>query len=323
MYYLGTAGCVRVAGLVIAGASGIYKSHDYMRGHYERVPFSPSDVRSAYHTRQYEITKLALLPRPDIFLSHDWPNGIEQYGDVASLLRRKPFFRDEIRTSTLGSPPLQTLLHDLKPRYWFAAHLHVEFHARVDHGGRPAQAAPPLQANPEAIAMDDLSDDDSMAPSQAAHDTPSPLTPSTTEFLALGKCTRHGGYLHVRRCSHASFSRSMRRWRTNCPAQTGDLMCPLRTTLRGSQSHVSWTTISQCTAPHRACPYQLTRGCASAWQTSPANSKTGPRRAGSVWMSARPKRLSARFPRRPNGSLRRAPRRVHPRRTRKQRPCVD
>lgn len=32
IYYLGAAGCVRVNGLRILGASGIYKSHDYNKG---------------------------------------------------------------------------------------------------------------------------------------------------------------------------------------------------------------------------------------------------------------------------------------------------
>lgn len=33
----------------------------------------------------------------DVFLSHDWPLGIEQHGDVDWLMREKPFFRDEVR----------------------------------------------------------------------------------------------------------------------------------------------------------------------------------------------------------------------------------
>jgi hypothetical protein len=32
IYYLGAAGCVRVGGLRIVGASGIYKDHDYTKG---------------------------------------------------------------------------------------------------------------------------------------------------------------------------------------------------------------------------------------------------------------------------------------------------
>lgn len=32
IYYLGAAGCVRVGGMRIVGASGIYKDHDYTKG---------------------------------------------------------------------------------------------------------------------------------------------------------------------------------------------------------------------------------------------------------------------------------------------------
>ena len=39
----------------------------------------------------------------DIFLSHDWPTHITRYGAEAALLRKKPFFKDEVRSGTLGS----------------------------------------------------------------------------------------------------------------------------------------------------------------------------------------------------------------------------
>ena len=29
-------------------------------------------------------------------MSHDWPNTIEQHGDTQALIRRKPFFKDEV-----------------------------------------------------------------------------------------------------------------------------------------------------------------------------------------------------------------------------------
>jgi lariat debranching enzyme len=33
----------------------------------------------------------------DIFLSHDWPLGIEQHGDLGGLIREKPFFKEDVR----------------------------------------------------------------------------------------------------------------------------------------------------------------------------------------------------------------------------------
>ena len=181
---MGAAGCVNVEGITIAAASGIYKQRDYSRGRYEQQPYSPDDLRSVYHTRQFDITKLGLLSRPDIFMSHDWPNGVEQFGDTESLIRCKPFFREEIQTSTLGSPPLQALLHDLQPRYWFSAHLHVRFTATVVHGAAPLKTSI-AESNPESIPLGD-EEEEPRIPTQ------------TTNFLALGKCASRNEYLHVR-----------------------------------------------------------------------------------------------------------------------------
>ena len=67
----------------------------------------------------------------DIVLSHDWPVGIEKYGNVKRLLKLKPFFRDDIQRGQLGSPLNKFLIHYLRPRYWFSGHLHVKFEARI------------------------------------------------------------------------------------------------------------------------------------------------------------------------------------------------
>lgn len=70
IYYLGAAGSVLVNGLRIAGASGIYKSHDYKKGelvvdmltslgHFETVPYNSSMLRSIYHIRQFDVARLS------------------------------------------------------------------------------------------------------------------------------------------------------------------------------------------------------------------------------------------------------------------------
>jgi len=139
IYYLGVAGCVNVVKgshrITIGGISGIYKSFDYNKGHFEHPPYTPNTLRSVYHVRQLNVYRMSLLssPKIDVMLSHDWPRGIEQYGDVRRLLSQKKYFRKEVEENNLGSPACERLLYELKPKWWFAAHLHVKFFAQVCH----------------------------------------------------------------------------------------------------------------------------------------------------------------------------------------------
>jgi|SaaInlStandDraft_6_1057023.scaffolds.fasta_scaffold06023_3 lariat debranching enzyme len=136
IFYLGWAGVVNYGGLRIGGISGIYKSHDFEKGHFEKKPFDEGTVRSIYHQRHWDTYRLALLDpstKLDIFISHDWPCGITKFGDEGLLLQSKPFFADDIARNQLGSPALSTLLRVLQPKYWFAGHLHVKFAALVRH----------------------------------------------------------------------------------------------------------------------------------------------------------------------------------------------
>ncbi|XP_041857445.1 lariat debranching enzyme [Melanotaenia boesemani] len=162
IYYLGYAGVVRYKGIRIGGLSGIYKSHDYRKGHHEFPPYNPETLRSVYHIRNIEIFKLKQIQMPiDIFISHDWPRGIYYYGSTAELLRKKKYLRQEVESNTLGNPATEEVLAYLQPSYWFSAHLHVKFAAMMQH---------PPKGN---------------------------AAPRVTKFLSLDKCLPYREFLQI------------------------------------------------------------------------------------------------------------------------------
>jgi lariat debranching enzyme len=110
-------------------------------------------MRSIYHVRSCDVQRLKHIRQPmDIFLSHDWPRGIWDYGDRDLLLRHKQYFQSDsashhpkiphlapdllpvsVDQGLLGSLPASELLHQLRPSMWFSAHLHCKFSAVVPH----------------------------------------------------------------------------------------------------------------------------------------------------------------------------------------------
>lgn len=156
IYYMGHASVVQFAGLRIAGLSGIYNKHHYQTGHWERPPFNDyGGICSSYYVRSIDIFRLKQLrphetmkgPPVDIMISHDWPAGITDYGDVDQLLKLKPYFKEDIQKNTLGNPASLGLLFDIRPRYWLAAHLHCIFAALVPHqrGKNEMEEVPPTR----------------------------------------------------------------------------------------------------------------------------------------------------------------------------------
>lgn len=134
IYYLGYANVINIGGLRIAGLSGIFKGRDYLKGHYECPPYDEGSKKSVYHVRNIDVFRLKQIKKPiDIFVSHDWPTGVYNFGNKDDLLRQKPFFKDEVSNNSLGSKPNEELLMKLKPSFWFAAHLHCKFAAVVPH----------------------------------------------------------------------------------------------------------------------------------------------------------------------------------------------
>ena len=135
IYYLGHSGCIRIGPLTLAGISGIFSEHHYRCGYFESFPYVGGELRSCYHTRRFEIEKLLHLSKVDIFMSHEWPRRVYNYGDIGELLRKKPYFKAEIAREELGCPGCEELMHAVQPRLWIAAHLHCLFEAKIGHEG--------------------------------------------------------------------------------------------------------------------------------------------------------------------------------------------
>ena len=156
---------------------GIYDHRDFQSPYYERPPYHQRSIRSVYHVREYELAKLRALgggEPVDVFLSHDWPVGITEYGDERALLSRKPYFGEDIRKGELGNPHTLSLLKQMKPAFWFSAHLHCKFAALVPHEEK------------EQKEDDGEEEDETAAP-----------TTRYTRFLALDKCLPNRSFLQV------------------------------------------------------------------------------------------------------------------------------
>eukprot|EP01117_Protostelium_nocturnum_P012901 TRINITY_DN4778_c0_g1_i1.p1 TRINITY_DN4778_c0_g1~~TRINITY_DN4778_c0_g1_i1.p1 ORF type:complete len:445 (+),score=133.17 TRINITY_DN4778_c0_g1_i1:59-1336(+) len=131
IYYMGFSTVLNFGGIRIAGLTGIFKGFDFEKGHYEKPPFNESDIVSFYHVREMDVFKLQQLKKPlDIFVSHDWPRGIIEYGNKNQLHRYKPFI---VEDPHIGNPTTLNLMKKLKPSYWFCAHMHAKFPAIVPH----------------------------------------------------------------------------------------------------------------------------------------------------------------------------------------------
>ncbi|KAG5439642.1 hypothetical protein PCK2_000776 [Pneumocystis canis] len=166
-------------------------------------------LRSVYHVRQFEVSKLLNIPETtpiDIFLSHDWPRGIEKYGDWKKLLSKKPYFLNDIQNNCLGSLPNEYLMNKLQPTYWFSAHLHVKFEAmKIHHVSENASEdlkneIKRIVKNPDEI---DLEDDTEDKPDGDAIDlqrnlnNEKGLSHKVTRFLALDKCLPGRHFLEI------------------------------------------------------------------------------------------------------------------------------
>ncbi|KAL8769507.1 MAG: hypothetical protein Q9209_004568 [Squamulea sp. 1 TL-2023] len=151
IYYLGVANVVNFGPLRIAGLSGIWLGSDYRKPHSERLPYDFKEVKSIYHQRELDVRKLLQLrTQVDVGISHDWPRKIEWQGDYEQLFRFKPHFESDAKIGRLGSPAARYVMDRLRPRWWFAAHLHCKFSAAVYYDSRMnynSEKEPPLDVD--------------------------------------------------------------------------------------------------------------------------------------------------------------------------------
>jgi lariat debranching enzyme len=105
------------------------------------------------------------------------------------------------------------LLRSLKPQWWFAAHMHTRYEARVVHESQSKPRRISTQ-NPDEISIQDdqfqsnvqppsaensfLNPDEIILSDEAAIVETPPPPPNETKFLALDKCLPRRQFLEVR-----------------------------------------------------------------------------------------------------------------------------
>ncbi|KAK4494184.1 hypothetical protein PRZ48_014482 [Zasmidium cellare] len=157
IYYMGAANVLKIGPIRIAGLSGIWKGFDYRKTHFERLPYNESDMKSIYHVREMDIRKLLQVgTQVDIGISHDWPQGVEWKGNWKQLFNFKKYFEEDARSGKLGSMAANQVLDRLRPRYWFSAHLHCKYAAKVSHEQEevPQQSLPGIESSKDTNAGD-------------------------------------------------------------------------------------------------------------------------------------------------------------------------
>lgn len=173
IYYLGAANVLRVGPLRIAGLSGIWKGFDYRRPHGERLPFGHGDIKSFYHVREFDVRKLLQVSEQvDVGLSHDWPRGIENHGDVQQLYRLRPMWKQESLDGTLGSIAAELVMDRLRPAYWFSAHMHWKFTAIKKY--KPPGQTDGAQGKAQAATAPTAAEEPTTAAAAAAAAAPKP-----------------------------------------------------------------------------------------------------------------------------------------------------
>jgi lariat debranching enzyme len=201
IYYLGAVNVLRYGPFRIAGLSGIFKGADYHKPHHERLPYDRNEIRSIFHVRECDISKLLQVRLPvDIGISHDWPRRVEWFGDYKKLFANRPSFLQSAKIDNLGSAPAEQVMNHLRPTYWFSGHMHVKYSAVVEHKDHMVEDMFEDLAIPDEL-LAQLPKSMSRAVSRKKKDvhksSPPDITNTITHFLALDKPGPNREYLEL------------------------------------------------------------------------------------------------------------------------------
>jgi lariat debranching enzyme len=115
---------------------------------------------------------------------------------VAARCRMRRMSNFRRNQGALGSPPLRGLLKQLKPAWWFAAHLHARYAARVVHDpaaiANAAVAPAPAKAmNQDEIVINDIDLDEAESSSAAPNPDEITLEMDDDTLVASAPTTEH------------------------------------------------------------------------------------------------------------------------------------
>lgn len=201
IYYLGAVNVLRYGPFRIAGLSGIFKGADYRKPHHERLPYDRDEIRSIFHLRECDVSKLLQVRFPvDIGISHDWPRRVEWFGDYKKLFADRPNFFESAKIDNLGSAPAEQVMNLLRPKYWFSGHMHIRYTAVVEHKGNIVEDIFEDLAISDELRAQLPKSMFGAVPRKKKSGPKSPppdITNTVTQFLALDKPGPHREFLEL------------------------------------------------------------------------------------------------------------------------------
>ena len=156
--YFGRTGELEIAGVKVAGLSGIHHPSIFEEG---RPPISEIDHRS---NKDYigftEDDVIAALDfnTPDVLLLHDWPEGLVDEEDIPTLRSQAPQIEN---FNEVGNPIARELVDYLKPQLVLCGHVHLSHRSVIRHEDKAESTIVCLAKvahNPNAVSVFEVTD---------------------------------------------------------------------------------------------------------------------------------------------------------------------